>query len=103
MGFPKEVDAIKRRLSTTFGIILSLAIVVIFTLTALAQEISKITKEEVKEMFGNSDLIIIDVRLGRDWDGSVLKIKGAIKEDPRNVSSWIDKYPKDKVLVFYCA
>jgi hypothetical protein len=30
-----------------------------------------------------------------------LKIKGAVREDPKQVSSWIDKYPKDKLLVLY--
>jgi len=68
---------------------------------ALAQEAPKITKEEVLGMLGNPDVIIIDVRAGGSSDGSELKIKGAVREDPRNVSLWIDKYPKDKTLVFY--
>jgi rhodanese-related sulfurtransferase len=69
----------------------------------LAQEAPKITKEEVLGMLSNPDVIIIDVRSGGDWNGSELKIKGALREDPRNVSSWISKYPKEKTLVLYCA
>ena len=94
---------IKKRFATIFKVILSLAIVGIFALTVLAQEVPKITKEEIKGVLSYSDLIIIDVRYGRDWEGSALKIKGAVREDPRNVDSWIDKYSKDKTLVFYCA
>jgi len=94
---------LKRKLATTVAVILSLVIVKIFALMAIAQEVPKITKEEVKGMLDNAEVIIVDVRLGKDWDGSKLKIKGAIREDPRKVSSWIDKYPKDKTLVFYCA
>jgi len=75
----------------------------IIALMAAAQEIPKITKEEVKGMLENAEVIIVDVRLGKDWDGSKLKIKGAVREDPRKVSSWIDKYPKGKTLIFYCA
>ena len=61
------------------------------------------TKEELKAMLGNPDLIIIDVRYGRDWTDSELKIKGAVREDPETFDSWAKKYPKDKTLVFYCA
>jgi rhodanese-related sulfurtransferase len=93
----------KIRLATTLAVTLCLAFLGIFTVTALAQEAPKITKEEVLGMFSNSDVIIIDVRSGGDWNGSELKVKGAIREDPKRVSSWIDKYPKDKSLVFYCA
>ena len=38
-----------------------------------------------------------------DWAPSNTKIKGAIREDPPKVSSWMEKYPKDKTLVFYCS
>jgi hypothetical protein len=93
----------KRKLVKTLAVTLSLAIVGIFAITGLAQETPKITKEEVKGMLGSPDVIVIDVRLGGDWDGSALKIKGAVREDPRNVGSWIDKYSKDKILIFYCA
>jgi rhodanese-related sulfurtransferase len=93
----------KIRLATTLAVTLCFGILGLITLTALAQEAPKITKEELLGMLGNSDVIVIDVRFGRDWDDSELKIKGAIREDPRKVSSWIDKYPKERTLVFYCA
>jgi len=63
----------------------------------------RMTKEELKAMFGDPNLVIIDVRHGMDWTGSELKIKGAVREDPGAVDSWANKYPKDKTLVFYCA
>jgi len=87
----------KTKLATTLPVTLCFAILGILTFTALAQEAPKITKEEVLGMLGNPDVIVIDVRSG----GGELKIKGAVSEDPRNVSLWIDKYPKDKSLVFY--
>jgi hypothetical protein len=59
------------------------------------------SKEELQPMLGNPDVIIIDVRAGGDWTSSDSKIKGAVREEPGKVDSWMDRYPKDKTLVFY--
>jgi rhodanese-related sulfurtransferase len=93
----------KKKLATTVAVIIGLVVMKILASMAMAQEIPKITKEEVKAMLDDTEVIIVDVRLGGDWDGSKSKIKGAVREDPRNVSSWVDKYPKEKTLIFYCA
>jgi len=63
----------------------------------------RMTKDELKARLDNPDLVIIDVRYGKDWTDSDLKIRGAIREDPEAFDSWANKYPKDKTLVFYCA
>jgi rhodanese-related sulfurtransferase len=68
---------------------------------SLAAEPPRISKEELQAMLGNPDLVIIDDRTGSDWTASEFKIKGAIREDPNKVEAWMDKYPKDKTLVFY--
>ena len=91
------------RLSTTSAVTLCLTVVGISALAALAQEAPRITKEELKEMLGNPDVIIIDLRLGRDWENSELRIEGALREDPGNLNSSISKYPREKTLVLYCA
>lgn len=67
-------------------------------------KVPRITKEEVRSMIGKPDLIILDVRATQDWKDSEWKIKGAVREDRRGKSNvWMDKYPKDKILVLYCA
>ncbi len=73
------------------------------TTLAKSTDAPRMTKEELKAMLGNPNLIIIDVRHGMDWTGSDLKIKGAVREDPEAIDSWANKYLKDKTLVFYCA
>ena len=93
----------KMRLSATWAVTLCLTVVGISALAALAQEAPRITKEELKEMLGNPDVIIIDLRLGRDWENSELRIDGALREDPGKLNSWISKYPREKTLVLYCA
>ena len=70
---------------------------------ALAEDVPRMTKEELKELMDKPDVIIIDVRANVDWLGSNLKIKGAVREDPRKVNSWIEKYSKDKTFVLYCS
>jgi len=70
---------------------------------SLSAEAPRITKEELKGMLGNADLVIIDVRLGKAWTESDIKIKGAVREDPENVGSWANHYGKDKTLILYCS
>ncbi len=82
---------------------LSLAMVCVFALKAVAAEAPRVTKEEVRGMLGNPEVIMIDVRSGSDWNASRVKIQGAVREDPQIVSQWMDKYPKEKTLIFYCA
>jgi hypothetical protein len=68
-----------------------------------AADVPRMTKDELKALLGNPNLVILDVRLGRDWKEGELKIKGAVREEPGNVESWASKYSKDKILVLYCA
>ncbi len=73
------------------------------TTLAKSTDAPRITKEDLKAKLDNPDLVIIDVRYGMDWTGSDLKIKGAVREEPAAVESWAKKYPKEKILVLYCA
>ena len=67
-------------------------------------KVPKVTKEELKSMLSNTNIVIIDVRLDEEWKKSEWKIQGAVREDPeKDVKNWGGKYPKDKTLVFYCA
>ena len=63
----------------------------------------RMTKDDLKAMLGNPGLLVIDVRYGKDWTDSNLKIRGAVREDPEAFDSWANKYPKDKTFVLYCA
>ena len=79
--------------------IISLAIGIF---TTCKGDVPRMTMGELKAILGNPDLVIIDVRLEREWNKSDSKIKGAIREKPVNIESWANKYPKDKILVLYC-
>jgi predicted sulfurtransferase len=70
---------------------------------ALAADGPLMTKEELKAMLGDSDLVILDARSGRDWKSSEFKIKGAQRAAPGDFDTWWKSYGKEKKVVFYCA
>ncbi len=81
---------------------LSLVVVGLFVSWPLgAQDVPRITKEELKGILGQPEVVVIDVRLSQNWQDSDLKIKSAIRGHPDNFSSWFDQFPKDKTLVLY--
>ena len=66
-----------------------------------SQSVPRMTIAELKTQLENPDFTIIDVRSSADWQGSTMKIKGAIREESQQVDAWISKYPKDKNIVLY--
>jgi len=92
------------RKKTLVILILILLIVGSFASSALSADVPVMTKEQLKAMLGNPDLVIFDVRLGSDYFSSDLKIKGAVRPDMWNylhLEVWT--YPKGKSFVVYCA
>ena len=64
--------------------------------------IPRITKEELKSMLDDPNVIILDIRYKPHWEKSKLQIPGSVYEDPvADVKTWADKYPKDKTIVLY--
>ena len=74
-----------------------------FTALAAPEDIPRMTRDELKGMMQNPDMVILDVRVGKDWDASEFKIKGAVRTDPAKLDAWKDKFGKEKTLVLYCA
>jgi hypothetical protein len=67
-----------------------------------AGDAPRITGKVLAALLDNPEVIIIDVRRAADYDSSSSKIKGAVRESEKDIS-WSGKYPKDKLLVLYCA
>lgn len=84
-------------------VLVLISVGVVWSTWAVSEDAPRMTKDELKAMLGNPDLTIIDVRYGKDWTGSDMKITGAVREEPGEVKSWAAKYPKDKPIVLYCA
>jgi hypothetical protein len=77
-----------------------------FFISPLEKEVPvpSMTKEELKSLLGNPEVIILDMRKNADWKPTRWKIQGAVREDPENgVEPWFKKYPQDKTFVLYRA
>ncbi len=70
---------------------------------AFSKEPPRISKEELKTMLGDPNVIILDVRIEDEWKASEKKIQGARWKNIEKIGSWLKQYPKDKTLVFYCS
>ena len=66
-----------------------------------AEEIPRMTKEELKPLLGNPEVVVLDVRF--EWRDSPTKIAGAAYENPEKVADWSFKYPKETRIVLYCS
>ena len=84
-------------------LVLALSLLLMGTLTAVAVDVPRMSKESLKTKLNDPDLVVLDVRTGSDWRASEFKIKGAVRGSSENVDSWATKYAKDKTLVLYCA
>ena len=85
-------------------LLLFLVSIICFTaLPALAGDVKLMTAAELKNMLGSKELVILDVRSGRDWSTSELKITGAIRANGDDFDSWANSYPREKKIVLYCA
>jgi predicted sulfurtransferase len=75
-----------------------------FSLAVASEKVPRMTKEQLKEMMGKPEVVVLDVRASADWGKTETKILGAIREDPNKpTKSWAEKYGKDKTIVLYCA
>ena len=61
------------------------------------------TTDELHAKLGSPDVVIVDVRLGKDWKASEFKIKGAVRMEAEAADTLATTYAKEKTLVLYCA
>ena len=93
-----------KRISQTI-VVIGFCTVFVFTALSLAlsAEVPRMTKDELKTLLDKGNVVVADVRVGKDWTSSEYKIHTAVREDPDQVESWAATSPKDKTLVLYCA
>lgn len=68
-----------------------------------AKEAPRVDKETLKSWLSDPQVLILDVRAGTDLTKIDKKIKGAMRQEPKEVKTWAAKLPKDKKIVLYCA
>ncbi len=65
------------------------------------KSIPRISADQVNQLLGKPDIVIIDVRKPRNWWRTSKKILTAVREEPSKVDRWARKYAKDHTLIFY--
>jgi len=93
----------RRRVWIAGMLALGLAVMLAGAGIARAGDVPRMSMDELKAQLEKPGVTVLDVRIISDWKSSDMKIQGAVREDPADSKSWIDKYPKDKTLVLYCA
>ena len=71
--------------------------------SASAADIPRMSTTSLKDRLDEENVIILDVRSGRDWRSSAHKIRGARRAAPRDFSNWVKTVPSGSTIVLYCA
>jgi hypothetical protein len=66
-----------------------------------AEEIPRMTKEKLKPLLGNPEVVVLDVRRGGGH--APTRVAGAVYENPGKVADWSFRYPKEKRIILYCS
>ena len=65
------------------------------------EKVPLLDKETIKSRLSNPEVIILDVRALKDWNLSDKKFKGAMRQDPDEVTTWAANLPKNKKIFIY--
>jgi hypothetical protein len=68
-----------------------------------ADDVPRMSKDELKTLLDNPDVVILDARDSPEWNKSENKIKGAHRLDESNIERVETMYPKEKIIVVYCS
>jgi rhodanese-related sulfurtransferase len=83
---------------------LSVLLLFVFAMPVNGEDdIPRISTEQLKDILGSTDLVLLDGRIAKEWRKSDKKIVGAARVDPHDVSSWAGDYSKDQKIVIYCS
>jgi predicted sulfurtransferase len=63
----------------------------------------RLDPETLKSWLSDPQVLILDVRQPHDWQGSDKKIKGAVRQDPKDFKTWAADLPKGEKIVLYCS
>ena len=86
-----------------YSIIIAIIFIVMPFIAAADDGVPRIAKEELKaKMDKGEDILILDVRTGASYNGSNIKIKGAMRFAPNDIDAWSKNLPKDKEIITYC-
>jgi len=90
-------------MSAAICLSLLLCLLAVVDVACAGDAVPRMEPSDLLARIDSPDIMIIDVRRGRDWDDSDEMIRNAVRRDYRDVESWIGDIPKGKTLVLYCS
>ena len=93
----------KSKCSMVLGVFIALTFLGLSAEAAASGEVPRMTKEELKPLLDNPDVIVIDVRKDKGWMTAETKIEGAVREEAGGARTWGQKYDKNKTYILCCA
>lgn len=86
------------------ALVMALGLALVFPWScASGKDVPRVDQETLKGWLSDPQVVLLDVRAPSDWESSDKKIKGAVRQDPKDVKTWAASLPKDKKIVLYCA
>lgn len=80
-----------------------LAFCILMGPVAMAAEVPRMNIDELKGLLDDPGIVVLDVRTEKDWQAADVKIRGAVRKDPKKVAEWSGELDKTKTYVLYCA
>ncbi|HET6490799.1 MAG TPA: rhodanese-like domain-containing protein [Syntrophales bacterium] len=65
------------------------------------EQVPRLTKEQVRDMLGKPDVVIVDIRFIKQYEQSDRKLPGAVFVQPEQFDEFVKNNPKDKTYVLY--
>jgi len=66
------------------------------------EQVPRLTKEQVKDMLGKPDVVIVDIRYIKQYEQSDKKLPGAVFVQPEDFDEFVKNHSqKDKTYVLY--
>ena len=87
-----------------WAMVMAVSLMLAFSLSCSSgQEVPRVDQQTLKGWLNDPQVVLLDVRAPHDWQSSDKKIKGAVRQDPKEVKTWAAGLPKEKKIVLYCA
>lgn len=88
-------------ISSLVALLLLIALAGYSAMPTTVEQVPRLTKEAVKEMLGQPDVVIVDIRYIKQYEQSDKKLPGAVFVQPENFDEFVKNHPKDKTYVLY--
>ncbi len=88
-------------ISALVAVLLLIALAAYSAMPTTVEQVPRLTKENVKEMIGKPDVVIVDIRYIKQYEQSDKKLPGAVFVQPEDFDEFVKNQPKDKTYVLY--